>query len=396
MSRPGLIVGLGGTGQWVLTWLKRDMLLANNGKIPDNIRFLSIDTATMLEADAKRVTGDQEEEGVEVGGVALDQGEFIYVGGDSKPLAEQVRKGELPHIGKWYHAQRWLDSQNPASFILDDGAGRIRQFGRMAIFKDLQGQNKSKLWRSLEAAIEAVQTATDEQRRLEIIVVGSFAGGTGSGMFLDVAMILRKLAQSHDVHHVLRGFFALPSVFTTAPDRDMKARTFAAWRELNRFMVIDSDFPMSEIKYTVGSKYKVNPTQRIFDACYLVDGKRGGTPLAEEPKYGAFPMMSEVISAILDEKAGAAYTQWIFTNLAPEYARHPDMPMYSAIGAYTVQVPAHFVQEISSYAFGKDILQQLLQPRELPDEDERLASSGADRHLSLAAPDKNQEDPGFS
>ena len=228
-----------------------------------------------------------------------------------------------------YKAQQWLDTQSPATFILDDGAGRIRQFGRMAIFKDILGQEAGSVtWRAFRSAMEAIRGKTNEQRRLEIMVVGSFAGGTGSGMFLDVALILRLLAQQQGVHHVLRGFFALPSVFTNAPDRDMKARTFAAWRELNRFMVINSDFPMPPIEWAENnSTFSIQPRERIFDACYLVDGRRGGQPLAEESKFGVFPMMAEVISAILDDQAGTAYTQWIFTNLAPEYTKRPDIPM---------------------------------------------------------------------
>ncbi len=399
MSRPALVVGLGGTGQWVLTWLKRDLMLANNGKLPDNVKLLSIDTSTQLEAGAKRVNATgKEEEGVEVGGVTLEAGEFIYIGGDSKPEAERVKRGELKPIGKWYNAQKWLDTQSPASFILDDGAGRLRQFGRMAVFKDMLGKETgSRIWRAFRSALEEVRSATTEERRLEIIVVGSFAGGTGSGMFLDVAQILRLMAQQRNIHHVLRGYFALPSVFTNSPDEDMKARTFAAWRELNRFMVVDSDFQMPAVEYVENdSQFRIEPTQRIFDACYLVDGKRGGKPLAEESKYGVFPMMSEIVSAILDEEAGTAYTQWIFTNLAPEYTKYPDTPMYSAVGAYTVQVPAHFVQEISSYEFGQDMLLNLLKPRKLPDEFERLVASGAERHLALAAPDKNDEDKGMA
>lgn len=396
MSRPGLIVGLGGTGQWVLTWLKRDLLLSNNGRMPSNIKLLAIDTATQLEAGASRIAaGGTREEGAEIGSVSLDKSEFIYIGGDSKPIAERVRDGKLRQIGQWYKAQQWLDSQAPATFILDDGAGRIRQFGRMAIFKDILGQEASSVtWRAFRSALEAVRGSTDEQRRLEIMVVGSFAGGTGSGMFLDVSLILRLLAQQQNVHHVLRGFFALPSVFTNAPDRDMKARTFAAWRELNRFMVINSDFPMPLIEYVENSKtFSIQPRERIFDACYLVDGRRGGRPLADEAKFGVFPMMAEVISAILDEQAGTAYTQWIFTNLAPEYTKRPDMPMYSAVGAYTIQVPAHFVQEYSRHLLGQEMIKSILQPKVEADKFERLTAQGAERHLALAAPDRNREDP---
>lgn len=400
MTRPALIVGLGGTGQWVLTWLKRDLMLANKGKVPDNIRLLSIDTATMLEAGQTRVTADQrEEKAAEVGGVTLDSAEFVYIGGDSRPLAQEVLKDKHPQLRRWYRAKFWLDTQPPAVFVLDNGAGRIRQFGRLAIYKDIMGGDSSRrLWNTFRYAIQTAGQKTDQQRRLEIIVVGSFAGGTGSGMFLDVALILRKLAKEVSPHHVLRGFFALPGVFTSNPSRDMKARTFAAWRELNRFMVIDSQFPMASINYSEGdSTYKVEPQDRIFDACYLVEGKRGDAQLSAEARFGVFPMISEVISAILDEKAGQVYSDWVYTNLAEVYSKNTKTPMYSAIGAYTVQVPADYVEVVSSHAFGQEMLLRLLGPDIAPDkESKRLSAEGALRHLTLSGKANNLEDKGFA
>ena len=405
MTRPGLIVGLGGTGQWVLTWLKRDLLLSNNGVMPKNVRLLEIDTCTQLEAKASRINAKgQKEEATEVGGVMLDRSEYVYIGGNAHELARQIKARQAKGkevVYPWFHAAKWLSTQAPRTFVLDEGAGRLRQFGRLAVFKDMQGEEAgSSVWSALRTAIEGVRVAVNEQRSLEIIVVGSFAGGTGSGLFIDIALILRLLARQLGVNHILRGMFALPSVFTTNPDAEMKARSFAAWRELNRFMVVDEDFPMPEIRYVpTNPNFRIQPDQRLFDACYLVDGKRKGQPIAKEAKYGVFPMLAEFLSAILDEQAGTAYTQWIFTNLAPEYAKKPETPMYSAVGAYTVQVPAYFVQELSGYQYGQQILLKLLSPKHEPElgdvEKERLVDIGAERHLALAAPDRNQEDRGF-
>lgn len=397
MTRPGLIVGLGGTGQWVLTYLKRDLLLSNNGRMPDNVRLLAIDTASTLEAGAAQIAGEEQ---AVVGGVTLDPTEFIYVGGDALKLAQAVKKGEYPQIGQWYQAPRWLATQSPATFILDDGAGRLRQFGRLAVFKDLIQKSGSEIYNALKTNLEELMQA-GEDRRLEIIVVGSFTGGTGSGMFIDIALLLRELALEKEgeqtQHHVLRGFFALPSVFTSSPDDEMLARTFASWRELNRFMVIDPDFPMSRVDYVEkNSRFQIVPDNRLFDACYLVDGSRKGQSLGREARRTVFPMMAESISAFLDEKAGTAYTQYIYTNLAPKYASRAYLPMYSAIGAYTVQVPAYYVQEASSHHFAQSILKSVLAPRSEPDEAGRLVAAGAERHLTLAARDQNREDRGFT
>jgi len=377
-------------------------MLSNGGTLPESVRLLSIDTATTLEAGQKHVTAandKEEDQPAKVGGVTLDKTEFIYVGGDSRPLAVETRDNRHPQIKRWFRAKHWLDTQPPAVFVLDNGAGRIRQFGRLAIYKDIMGgDDGQKLWTAFRTAIGSVGRQTNAERRLEIIVVGSFAGGTGSGMFLDVALILRKLAKEISPHHVLRGFFALPGVFTPNPSVDMKARTFAAWRELNRFMVIDSDFSMSEIRYVENdSTYSIDPAERIFDACYLVEGKRKGAPMASEARYGVFPMVSEVVSAILDEQAGQVYNDWVYTNLAEEYGKHPTTPMYSAIGAYTVQVPANYIEVMSSHVFGQELLKRLLSPEIAPDENtKKLVASGALRHLSLAGKARNMEDPGFA
>jgi len=306
MSRPGLIVGLGGTGQWVLTWLKRDLMLSNGGEVPDNVRLLAIDTSPQMEADVRPVAEEREAEAVKLGAVKLTPEEFIYVGGDSLPLADQVKQGSYEIIGRWYQAQRWLDMLPPASFVLDDGAGRIRQFGRMAVFKDVLNEAAdSKIWSLLFNAIDRVRQQTSKENRLEIILVSSLAGGTGSGMSIDIALLLRLMAEKYAPHHILRGFFALPSVFTTSPQTDMLARTFAAWRELNRFMVVDSDFAMPVIDYVQGHQdYRISPEKRIFDACSLVDYKRVGKPLSADAQYGVHPMVAEIIRVLLDEYAG--------------------------------------------------------------------------------------------
>jgi hypothetical protein len=69
------------------------------------------------------------------------------------------------------------------------------------------------VWAALRTALEAMRPAVNEQSPLQIIIVGSVVGGPGSNTFLDTALLLRLLAQQHDLHHVLRGLIALPSAF---------------------------------------------------------------------------------------------------------------------------------------------------------------------------------------
>jgi len=42
---PAIVIGIGGTGKWVVTHLKHDIMAANEGQIPDNVALLSFDLA---------------------------------------------------------------------------------------------------------------------------------------------------------------------------------------------------------------------------------------------------------------------------------------------------------------------------------------------------------------
>jgi hypothetical protein len=44
MARPAFIIGLGGTGQWVLTYLKSELMELNSGVLPSEVQLLEFDT----------------------------------------------------------------------------------------------------------------------------------------------------------------------------------------------------------------------------------------------------------------------------------------------------------------------------------------------------------------
>lgn len=370
MARPALVIGLGGTGQWVLTYLKKDLIETNQGKMPDNVKLLCFDTVQQITAETAASVSNEDKE-VKVGSVRLiPKVEFIHLGGDVHQLSKIVAKDfetkeeskkELPHIGSWFRASEWLADLPTAQFRLSAGAGQLRQFGRVALFNDLRSAKKSEVWRRLDVSIGELSKNLQEKERLEIIVVGSFAGGTGSGLFIDMALLARHRAGR--VPFLLRGYFVLPRAFDPNPDDDMLARTFAAWRELNRFMVVNQDFALPNLRYSTADKaLQINKiTTRCFDACYLVDGVRDGVNIAAETELGVHPTVADAISAILDDEAGRAYTEYA-ENLAPDYLENRGIPLYSIIGTHTFKVPAYYAQQDFSNKLTKNWLDTLLVP----------------------------------
>jgi len=396
MTRPALIVGLGGTGQWVLTWLKRELLIMNNGQMPANVRLVAFDTQSQLNAGASRVgyQGRVDKAPV-VGPTFLDDSEFIYLGGDSLELTQAVSEGQFKHIGSWYQAQKWLMNLARANFVLDEGAGRIRQFGRLAIFSDImRGHADSKIRRAIETNLQSVRHFTAESKHLEMVLVGSFAGGTGSSMFIDIAILMRLIAKQLGINYILRGFFTLPSIYSRDPQKARSAETFAAWRELNRFMTVDPDFPLPKLDYLDGDEqFSMQLDRRLFDVCYLLGGNQNGQRLSEAPQQSVFPIISEAIQFILDEQAGNIDAQQILTGVAPAYGRSPETPLYSVIGAFTVQSPLNVT--LKNFLTARELLLQLLAPS-LKFDIENKPDAAQIHPLNMAMPDQNQEDSGHS
>ena len=361
MTRPAVIVGLGGTGQWVLTYLKREMLIAGQGKLPSNLRFLSFDTMPKPDV-AVRTVQSKQDEAIAVGSVQLDAEEFVHIGGDAAPISDRIQKEdtEYRHIAKWFRNREWRQTLPPSAWNLDDGAGRIRQLGRLATFKDLLNlQAGSKVWKSLNRAIENVKSQGElsDNQPLELLLVGSFAGGTGSGCFLDIALLMRHLARG--VPHALRAYFVLPTAFNNQPTNQMLARSFAAWRELNRFMLVNPNFPIRVDYSSFDTQFQVVLDKRLFDICYLVDGYRMGSPLNTDPRHSVFPTIAEAIATLLDD-AGTEYVRTILANLLEEFPKRPSTPLYSGLGSYSFKVPAYYMQQEGGHRFSLEILQHLL------------------------------------
>lgn len=369
MTRPALIIGLGGTGQWILTYLKKDLIESNGGVMPENVRLLAFDTMPQASAETDTATlAGQEEEEIRVGAVHLETGtEFVHIGGDMYALGETVVEGReterrsLSHISGWFAANHWMQALPRASWVLAAGAGQLRQFGRLGLFKDLSDPGRSEIWNRIDVSLRSLERNLRGQR-VEIIVVGSFAGGTGSGMFIDIGLLLRERTKGID--SLIRGYFALPRVFDQDPDDDMKARSFAAWRELNRFMTVSATFPMPDIVYNPSDRRlqldRVN--KKVYDACYLIDGKQGSVRIDAEPERIIFPAVADAISALLDDTAGTAYTEWVVANLAPEYGAKPGVPLYSAVGAHSYKVPIYYSQQEFSHKLSLNLLNTLAKP----------------------------------
>jgi hypothetical protein len=396
VAHPAVVIGLGGTGQWVLTYLKKN-LMDTYGEVPPMVKLLAFDTTgegTEARVGAKR---DLEEERAQVGDVTLDTGEFVYLGGNIRKICQGVagrledpqtgRPITYPHIGSWLQADTYLQYQDDSAYEISEGAGQRRQFGRMAVFYDL-AQGEPDVLGKISTAITEVTEATGHQQPVEIYITCSIAGGTGSGMFIDIAHIARKLAERDGTPFAVRGFIVLQNAFDPVIDiQDIMPNAFAAMRELDRFsLVFDREYPIyytEEHKEPLSVYHSVH-TSKLFDSCYLIDSVRPERSLKGiPPRLGIFPSVAECLTALLDSATGDTFAQH-YVNVGnevskaqQEIAKSPQeagTALYSSIGTYTFILPVVDIIERNTYKLILELLKRLLTIEE--DNNGNLAVTG--------------------
>jgi len=369
MTRPAIVIGLGGTGQWVLTFLKKDLLEVGGGKMPPGVKLIAFDTTSSTAARAGQGNKRGEEEQIRAGAIELTPDvEFIPVGENVTKLAQEIAEGQHPHL-QWYPAKTYFSKLSPSAFNLKFGSGQIRQMGRIALFQDVSARGSSQIIAYIRQAIEQLQGQVSRDKQLEIIIVSSLAGGTGAGMLVDIALLVRAQASKQvEENYMLRGFFVLPRAFASkslGEGRDMLARSFAAWRELDRFMIVSKDFGLRQVNYhETNQDLRIPVRQRAYDVSYLVDPARHGVNSLDtvNAEVGIYPGIAYAISAILDEKAGQPYTEFVTMNLTGKLSQLPRRPYHSAIGSYTLKVPVYFASEKFSHELALEVLKELLAP----------------------------------
>lgn len=297
--RPTLFIGLGGTGHEVLVRLKARYLDAYGDEIFRITKFLSYDTADEAK-DASREDGSF---------ARLDRGtELLHIG--NVPTTRILNQLDIhPTI------KAWLPANMPGRAITA-GAQQVRPMGRLALFHHF-----SMIQSTLEQGIRQLSNIRQrgplgegatiaKTQGMNVFVISSICGGTGSGMFIDMAYLVRQLCmlQGLDENYCnVNGVLVLPQAFATVGGDAIRANAYAALLELEH--------------YTEGSRFTVEYPNRVhtdiryrpFNICYLVDAvNEQGRMLSGLNELA--PMMAEAIFLQTASQVGDAQKS-VFDNV---------------------------------------------------------------------------------
>ena len=306
--RPVLIVGVGGTGCLAVQHIKQRIRHLLGGRDAPFIRFVAFDTTIA-------------DDGV----VRFDEGEFVNIGQlDFASIVQNIKN--YPHLESWFPKDRLKPMQ------VGLGAMGIRHIGRLCYFQWRESPEvRDRLLKRLKelknpALKDQVQDLggnvtyqVDQGAGVDVHVIGSGAGGTGSGLFLDMAYDLRILAKEIAGSARVIGHLLLPDVFEgVIPDPVLpqsENNSHALLSEIDHFM----DNGGWSVRYKGET---VRSDEPPFDLIYLLG--RNGFDGAVRTRDEAISMIGSVVGDLTCTAVGKQIMDAAVNLIPPILSRTDD------------------------------------------------------------------------
>ena len=127
---------------------------------------------------------------------------------------------------------------------LFNGASQCRFKSRLCLASFLKDDNND-LSKILEEALLAGNSDGSTSAPPKVLIASSIAGGTGSGIFIQVALYIKQFFLKRGIKPVIHGLFACPDLYAdVVPQNDLPniyANAYAVVRELNAINLIAGD-----------------------------------------------------------------------------------------------------------------------------------------------------------
>jgi hypothetical protein len=249
--RPTLFIGVGGTGMEVLLRVRRKILNNLWGSSEDNkvrvdnladfpvAQFLHFD----LDSGAVIDSGKAQIQDLQFDMVKFSDDERIVerFNADKYLIDDDTLEG-YQHIKDWFP----LPPDKARELKLDPsrGAGQVRAISRLFFFDKyalIRDRIRSKL-NNLKAGLthepqlNKLGLKMETGGKFRIVVVGSVAGGTGSGAFLDMGWLSRWLGEGEGKEADVELMLFLPTGYASANKDRTEANGYAALMELEAAM----------------------------------------------------------------------------------------------------------------------------------------------------------------
>ena len=350
--RPTLIAAIGGTGTAAVRFAKERLEQYLDSK-RHFVALRAFDTDSQ-DDQAPRL---------------VNNSEFIYLGGfNAQAVCQDVIEGRgFPHLSQWLPP--WLDFHQVAC-----GAGGIRPIGRLCYF-----YRRDRIEAAVREALTSIRDSDMALRHfketgvqvnidagIDIHLICSLCGGTGSGMFLDMAFDLRRWAKEFtDKEVTVTGHLVLPEAFRNRPVvmRSLEANCYAALQELDHYMNVESAKAW-RVEYQPGN---LQVSEHLpFDYCYLLSGLQQGGSMDVN---GLTSMIGETLFLFSATEVGQRVLAGAINTSAQRRGTRDAngrVCCYSSYGMLGMEIPLELLGRSLGNDLAQDARHRILQPAPQP------------------------------
>jgi len=346
-----VIIGLGGSGQKALIRIKKMFMQHCGGKLPPCIKLLAFDTSSNQES----VDGARGEK------ITFDKEEFYH-----------LRVGSVRQAIRNEYVQRWWIPYEPLDrCAVNEGSGGIRQVGRLAVFVNIDAvkQRIEKAFSDIDAFGGHAQMAKRGMEPLaitpQVYVIGSFAGGTGSGSFVDFSILCRSLG---GLQMFYSAFFVMPWIYRNVA-KTAYENGYAALLELERLNNCSPDEPYN-VQYGPDAKLEFSLEDRPYHIVNLIDGKcRNGYKIQDHKELAQFigECIFNSVGAIGEQAADVVNNIMTMINVSQPSDWQNRQALYSTFGVSSIVYPGAEIQERESIKYACELIDHTMQHVKAPE-----------------------------
>ena len=344
--QPTLLVGVGGTGCDIASRVYA-MAHANNVLGTNRIAILGFDT------DENDIQNRRKE---------MPTRQLIRT--STAATVFQLLYKNRPQLQDWFAIEDDLTTEI-RQMNLTDGAGQVRMLSRLAFQSALQDPTISA---DMENALHGLGMH-DNQNKIDatvnVFLVGSLAGGTGSGMFLQTTLVLAQKLREKGFTPQMRGLFLLPDIFIKAArmpvdqHHNVLANSYAALRELNAIQLKTANRNPLPLLFDYLPGHGLQPDGLPFTSLVLLDyeNTKGGNMGLNFEAYKQ--MASRAAYTLLFTPIGGRADSVTVNDIRSRMAAaaQDTLNCYASIGVGSVEYPYEKMLDYLALQLGLKLLE---------------------------------------
>jgi len=276
---PSIFIGVGGVGTTIVEDIYRRLHSVYEGqsRALNTFQFLAIDT---------RMLGQQE--------AVMPVDHYRSFGGFDGREWVRIRWPQDKFFRTWWW-QNPETGQPYRSKFNDRGAGARRIDGRLCLLANMAtgARIDEAIKDACDRATDVIKSLSVSSPSISVYICNSLSGGTGSGIFIDLAFLLRDRLARYRTK--IYGFLLTPDVVDLfANDLQKERRVANAYAALTELSFWQSQQRGAPYRWAVAGREVINEYDRPFDLVHIID-----TGNKENKKINNFKVIREAVTDMI-------------------------------------------------------------------------------------------------